>query len=181
MKSVVEMRGDEQKQFQLLADFGVIEAPTDYDHITCLARFREKYLKEFWYYAQSDIVDAKFPNPSRILKSGDRLHVRIYQQVNGDPTKTTPGERMAFLAREKQDVYVGAQGVTLVYEQKKADFLPGYFYVSYDKKENLWEGYSRCGELPCLYIGGTVNEFTLEKFMWKRGAGYLFFGFSNAE
>jgi hypothetical protein len=121
--------------FELLADLGVIVVPDDYDHARCLAAFKEAHRIGFYCYNE-DITDDHFPNPSRVLKPGDRLRVKAYKQVvRGD---TTSVERMKYLKSQNMTVHVGAQGASLVYLQKKDELPKGLWYASFDEKERLW-------------------------------------------
>lgn len=114
------------EKFALLADLGTITVPDDYDHRTRLESFLKKNRKKF-YGVEDNINDANFPNPSRVLKPGDRLLVRAFKQV----VEVTTEEQMMLLTTQKA-VYVGAQGASLVFEQKRK-FLPkGFFYASFE-------------------------------------------------
>ena len=130
------------EKFSLFADLGIITVPENYSHATQLASFRRKNRKKFFSY-DNDISDKHFPTPSRILKPGDRLSVTVFKQtVSG---LTTSKERVAFL-KNRNAVFTGPQGVSLVYEQKRDKLLKGYGYVSFDEKERLWQdagGYRR--------------------------------------
>lgn len=123
------------EKFSLLADFGTITVPADYDHATQLVSFRKKNYRKFYYYNDA-ITDAHFPNPTRILKPGDKLWVRAFKQAIGGTT--TSEERLAFLATKKA-VHTGAQGASLVFEQRCNQFPKGYWYTSFDEKDHLWE------------------------------------------
>ena len=123
-------------KFALLVDLGTITVPDDYVHGSRLTTFGKKHRKEFYYY-NDEITDENFSNPTRVLKPGDKLRVRAYKQVVSG--ETTSEERMAFLATQKA-VLVGAQGASLVYEQKRNQLPKGKWYVSFDEKDRLWEG-----------------------------------------
>lgn len=139
-ESVAPAKPDEK--FSLFADLGIITVPQGYNHATQLATFKKKNCKKFRLY-NDDISDEHFPTPSRILKPGDRLHVTVFKQtVSG---LTTSEERVAFL-KSKNTEFTGAQGASLVFEQKNKELLEGYGYVSFDEKQCLWEdavGYHR--------------------------------------
>ncbi len=122
-------------KFTLLVDLGIITVPDDYDHTTRLSMFGKKNRKKFYYY-NDDITDENFPNPSRILKSGDKLHVRAFKQIVSGTT--TSEERMAFLATQKA-VHTGAQGASLVFDQKCDQLPKGKWYTSFDEKGRLWK------------------------------------------
>ena len=120
------------KRFKLFADLGVITVPENYVHGKQLSSLNQS---EFYFF-NNDITDKNFPNPTRILKPGDKLWVRAFKQVV--PGNTTSEDRMGFL-KKLNAVFTGAQGASLVYQQKK-DLLPkGYWYCSFDEKDHLWK------------------------------------------
>ncbi len=141
------------QKFTLLVDLGVITVPDDYDHATHLASFLKKNREEF-YGVNDNITDANFPNPSRILKHGDKLWVRAFHQVIGGTT--TSGERMTFLATQKA-IHTGTQGVSLVWEQKRDQLPKGKWYASFDEEDRLWQnadGYLRVPSVHAYSDGG---------------------------
>ena len=109
------------KKFALLVDLGIITVPEGYDHATHLSAFRKEHYEKFYDY-NDDINDANFSRPSRILKPGDKLRVRVFEQVVGGAT--TSEERRAFLAAQKA-IRTGAQGASLVVEQKRSQLPEG--------------------------------------------------------
>ncbi len=123
------------QKFALFADLGTITVPNDYVHSNQLDLFAKQNRDKFCGYNDA-ITDANFPNPSRILKPGDKLRVRAFKQVVSGTT--TSEERMAFLATRKA-IYVGAQGVSLVWEQKRDQLPKDYWYASLDEKDRLWK------------------------------------------
>lgn len=130
------------EKFALSVDLGIITVPADYDHVTRLASFDTENRTKFYYYNDA-ITDPNFSNPSRILKPGDKLRVRAFKQIV--PGTTTSEERMAFLATQKA-VHTGAQGASLVFEQKRGQLPKGFWYASFDGKDRLWrcaDGYHR--------------------------------------
>ena len=121
------------EKFALLVDLDEITVPDDYNHATALAKFIKKNRQKF--SVNDDITDANFPNPSRVLKPGQKLRVRAFKQVvNG---ATTSEERMTFLATQKA-VHTGAQGASLAFEQKRDQLPKGEWYASFDEPERLW-------------------------------------------
>ena len=124
-----------KEKFVLFKDLGIIIVPDGYVHGTRLDSFRKKNWKRFYYYNEN-IMDANFPNPSRILKSGDKLWIRAFKQIVFGTT--TSEERMAFLATRKA-VFTSAQGASLILEQKRDQLPRGFYYVSFDKKKRLWK------------------------------------------
>ena len=122
------------EKFALLVDLGIITVPDYYDHAMALASFGKKNRKKFYYY-NGAITDPNFPNPTRVLKPGDKLRVSAFKQVVGDTT--TSEERMAFLATQKA-IHTGAQGASLVFDQKRDQLPKGKWYASFDEKDRLW-------------------------------------------
>ncbi len=131
----VTIGADAAKKFTLLVDLGIITVPDDYEHATWLATFLENNREKF-YGVNDNITDANFPNPSRILKSGDRLYVRAFKQIIEG--STTSVERIAFLDTQKA-IHTGAQGASLVWEQKRNQLPKGKWYASFDEEERLWK------------------------------------------
>ncbi len=127
-----------KEKFRLIADLGIITIPEGCLHETRLdsfrARYKDKELRSSYLYS-NDLTDANFPRTSRILKPGDKLWVRAFEQTTSG--KTTATERMKFLDSQNA-VYTGAQGVSHVWEQKRDQLPKGKYCVSYDKQENLW-------------------------------------------
>ncbi|MEK7607450.1 MAG: hypothetical protein AAB484_00795 [Patescibacteria group bacterium] len=122
-------------KFALLVDLGIITVPDDYVHEKRLTTFGKQNRKKFYYY-NDEITDKNFPNPTRVLKPGDKLRIRVWKQVVGGTT--TSEERMAFLATQKA-VYTGAQGLSLVFDQKSNQLPKGKWYVSFDEPKRLWQ------------------------------------------
>jgi len=149
------------EKFTLLADLGIITVPEDYDRTKSLAKFAEKYRDEFLHY-NKDITDANFANPSRILKAGDQLWTYAFKQaVSG---RTTSTERLDFI-RSRQGILTGAQGASLVFEQKRNQLPKGYWYYSFDQKDALWKDAAGGHRVPCVgRHSGDVFEFDLGYF-----------------
>ncbi|MFA7193591.1 MAG: hypothetical protein WC087_01595 [Candidatus Paceibacterota bacterium] len=133
------------ERFTLIVDLGIIIVPFDYKHATQLGRFGMQNRSKFYF--NENIIDGNFPNPSRILKSGDKIHVRVFKQVVDGIT--TNEERLAFLASQNA-FFAGAQGASLVFEQKR-DMLPdGPRYLSLDEKNRLWKDAAEFHRVPCI-------------------------------
>jgi len=167
------------EKFVLLVDLGIVTVPDNYDHATQLDKFLKKNRKKF-YGVNDNITDANFLNPSRILKPGDKLHVRAYQQIVGGTT--TSEERMTYLTEQKMNCYPSAQGASLVFEQKRDQLPKGKWYASFDEKDRLWEDATGNHRVP------GVSTDTDGDFYW--GLGYFedvwhaynaFFGFCDVE
>lgn len=141
------MNDEKVEKFALLADLGVVTVPEDYDHATALATFGKQNGKKLAYYNPA-ITDQNFSDPTRILKPGDKLRVCAFKQtVNGT---TTSEERMNFLRRQGA-IFVGAQGASLVFDQKRDQLPKGLWYASFDEKDRLWTDADGCHGVPCVY------------------------------
>lgn len=171
IKEIKKPKPEEVEKFALLVDLGVITVPDDYVHGKQLSSLNQK---EFYYFNEL-IADDNFPNPTRILKPGDKLWVRAFKQkVSGI---TTSEERMDFLAKQKA-IYTGAQGASLVYQQKRDLLIKGYFYCSFDKKENLFEDSDGNHRVPYVDADSRGDfEFGLGRFerVWNDGSCLLCF------
>lgn len=170
------------KKFALLADLGIITVPDNYDHATYLRTFIEQNRKEFYYYDyyahyyyDNDITDRNFPNPTRVLKSGDKLRVCAFKQVFAQSTDSE--ERMAFLATQKA-IHLGAQGASLVFDQKRDQMPKGKRYASFDEPDRLWEDADGKHWVPCIYfLSDGTFEFRLVRFenAWQDNDAFLCF------
>jgi len=135
--SKVVVPAESAEIFALFADLGIITVPENYVHGTYLGAFFKENGKKLYDY-NKNITDVNFPNPSRVLKPGDKLRVRAFHQIVSG--RTTSQERMAFLEKQEGNIYTGAQGASLVFEQKRDQLPKGKWYASFDKAARLWKG-----------------------------------------
>ena len=140
--------GTESEKFSLFKDLGIITVPEDYVHSTQLTSFRKKNLQNFRHY-NNDITDKNFSKATTKLIPGRKLQVKVFKQ-NTPGTTTTSEERLAFL-KSQNAVLTGAQGASLVFEQKQADLPKGYSYLSFDEKEALWEDADGDHRVPSVH------------------------------
>lgn len=137
----------ESEKFSLFVDLGIITVPDDYVHSTQLASFKKKNREKFYYW-NDDITDNNFDKATTKLVPGRKFNVKVFKQiVSGN---TTSEERLAFL--KSQNVRLtGAQGLSLVFEQKR-DILPkGFWYISFDEKKALWKDAGGYHWVPNVY------------------------------
>ncbi len=163
------------EKFALLVDLGIITVPDDYDHASWLKTFGKQNRNKFYYY-RDEITDKNFPNPTRVLKPGDKLRVRAFKQVVGGTT--TSEDRMAFLATKKA-IHTGAQGASLVFDQKRDQLPKGKWYASFDEKDRLWADAGGRRRVPYVHCGSDgVFKFDLGSFerVWCDGSAFLCFG-----
>ena len=151
------------EKFALLADLGVITVPDDYVHGKELGSLNQKD----FYYFNTDIKDKNFPNPSRILKPGDKLWVRAFKQTSSG--NTTSVERMEFLAKQNA-IHTGAQGVSLVYKQKRNELTKGYWYCSFDEKDHLWKDADGRHRVPRV-VADSAGDFRFDLGYFEYGWG----------
>lgn len=167
------------EKFGLFVELGIVTVPEDYAHGQRLALFSKKSRKKFDYY-NDGITDVNFPNPTRILKPGDKFFVRAFKQIVSGTT--TSEERMAFLAAQKA-VHTGAQGASLVWDQKRNQLPKGFWYASFDEKERLWkkdaDGYRRVPRVYADSDGGF--SFDLGNFVHVWHDDDAFFCFCDIE
>ncbi len=162
------------EKFALLVDLGIITVPDDYVHEKRLTTFGKQNRKKFYYY-NDEITDKNFQNPTRVLKPGDKFRVRAFKQVVGGTT--TSEERMAFLVTQKA-IHTGAQGASLVFEQKRDQLPKGKWYASFDEKERLWadaDGNHRVPGVSCDSDGGFRFDLGYFERVWRGVNAFLCF------
>lgn len=106
------------KKFVMTHDLGIITVPAGFDHTNLPEPF-----------------GCRFLNPTRVLKSGDKLWVRVFG--NRTRARITFEERLMFLNIQKAFL-VGAQGAVLVFEQKCEGLPQGNWCASFDNMDRLW-------------------------------------------
>jgi hypothetical protein len=132
-------------RFQLVKSFGIV-VPENYDYSTRLDTFRASHKKEFYYYNDA-ITDVNFNHPSFKLSPGLKFSVKVFQITE----TVTSEDCLKFLKSQPKSVLLGAQGASLVYEQRKSELPKGRWHVSFDEKENLWEDSGRYHWVPSVY------------------------------
>jgi hypothetical protein len=143
------------RKFILIKDLGIIEVPADYVHAH-LDHFVEANREKF-YSVNKNITDENFSSKSTTkLTPGRKLRVRVYKQVVGG--STTSVERMDFLRAQPGNVWLGAQGVTLVWP-KREELPKGVWYCSFDEPDALWQDSDGHHRVPSLHCN-TDGDFT---------------------
>ena len=127
-----------KRKFEQLVDLGIITVPSKFDQAICLKNFRKKHLQGFSVFDPT-ITDFRYRKVTTKLAPGQNFRVQAWKQI---VSKTTSEERLEFLASINAAL-VGAQGLTLVFEQKRERLLRNkdywkYYYTSFDLKEALW-------------------------------------------
>ena len=111
------------KRFTFVNTFEII-VPANYKHETRLNSFSKENKKKFYYYNDA-ITDKNFAKATTKLEPGRKLKVKVFQ-INSRVTST---DCMDFL-KSQNAVLTGAQGVSLVYEQKKEELVKGKLAIS---------------------------------------------------
>ncbi|KKT14440.1 MAG: hypothetical protein UV94_C0014G0005 [Parcubacteria group bacterium GW2011_GWC1_43_30] len=161
------------EKFVPLVDLGVITVPEDHR----LATFGRENRGQFFHYEEA-INDKNFSNPTHVLKSGDKLGVHAFRQVV--PSATTSEERLEFCRKQKGNVFVGAQGASLVFKQKRNQLPRGLWYGSLDQRERLWRDTRGCYGVPNLIVLRSGDfDFDLGCFEHPLDDGYAFLLFRD--
>ncbi len=109
-----------------------ITVPGNYDHSIQLASFREESHKKFYSY-NDNITDANFARATNKLAPGKTYEAKIFKITE----RVTSEDCLAFLKTQKA-ILVGAQGISVVWQQAKEQFPKGKWTVSFDEKNALW-------------------------------------------
>ncbi|MDP3962858.1 MAG: hypothetical protein Q8Q03_03265 [bacterium] len=107
--------------------------PKDYDHSTRLTSFHEKNRKKFYGY-NSDITDENFAKVSHQLIPGKTYDVKIFGITSGEVVSS---EECLIKYQAEKAYYVGAQGSSIIFEQKREELPKGKWYASFDEKDRL--------------------------------------------
>lgn len=160
-------------RFSMICDLGILTVPEDYVHERGIEDFLRKHRKNL-YYHNSEISDENFPNPACVLTPGDRFHVRVFKPAVGVANSE---ECLSFL-REQNAVYVGMQGSSLVFDQKR-DLLPrGMQYASFSESDRLWGDPSSHRMVPtllCRLDGGFALGLGSFEIVWSRNDAFFCF------
>ena len=121
-----------QSKFTLVKTIQVT-VPKDYDHVTHLTEFSKNNRAKFFGY-NDNITDENFAQVTHKLVPGKTYLVKIFGINRGEVP--TSDECLTKYQMEKAYL-VGAQGASLVWEQKRNQLPKGNWYVSFDEKKNL--------------------------------------------
>ncbi len=172
----VSTKTTENEKFVLFVDLGIITVPDDYMHKSRLTTFYGLNQDRFLLY-QDEITDVNFPYPSRILKPGNKFRLRAFREIV--PGRTTLNMRLGFLATQKA-IYTGAQGLSLVFDQKRDQLPRAKWYVSFDVKERLLAQDHNYHGVPLLGVRGDgAFLLTLDHFECLSGNNNIFLCFTE--
>jgi hypothetical protein len=123
------------QKFRLFCDLGVIKVPADYDPLTWLDKFEERYRSKFHFYSP-EITSTKFAKTALKLAPGRKFQVRVFHQVSWG-ILTTDDERIEFL-RSQQAVFLGAYGIALAWKKMRKQLIGDLIHPNYQSFDDLW-------------------------------------------
>jgi len=121
------------KKFTFFKSFN-ITVPADYQHDNQLSKFAKNNKQKFGYY-NDKINDANFNKVSHQPESGKTYEAMMWF-INKNETPSS--EEILQLLAENRILLTGAQGLSVVFEQKPEEFPKNKYTVSFDEKDNLW-------------------------------------------
>lgn len=140
---------DEELRF--LKEF-FITVPTDYDHANQLTVFTKKYRKQFEDFDKA-VTDENFANVSDKLTPGEKYKFKIW----GIRYSIHSQMCLEFL-KDNNALLVGAQGLSLVYQEKREELPPQKWTASFDEKSRLWE-YNSDFYIPTIFRSSRNTPF----------------------
>lgn len=131
-------------RFTLSTTFQFI-VPENYNHPTQLASFGKENRKKFYFY-NDNITDANYARATNKLTPGKTYEAKIF----GITKRVTSEDCLAFLKTQRA-LLVGAQGISVVWQQAKKQFLQGKWMVSFDEKDTFWLDAAGSCRVPFMY------------------------------
>ena len=118
-------------RFSLLSSLQ-FTVPEGYNHSTQLASFSKENRKKFYSY-NDNITDENFAKTTNKLVPGKTYEAKIF----GITKWVTSEDCLAFL-KTQNAILVGAQGISVVWQQAKENLPKGKYTLSFDEKNALW-------------------------------------------
>lgn len=173
LEQVLQKHSIADKRFELLKTFE-ITVPANYNHGKRLDSFAKENKKKFYYY-NDDITDKNFSKATTKLEPNKVLTVKVF----GIKATVTSQNCMDFL-KTQDAILTGAQGASLVWEQKKDELPVDKWSVSFDEKDALWEDSGGDHRVPGVrrYSDGDF-EFGLGCFEGDWGSDYCLLCFCD--
>ncbi|PIR38773.1 MAG: hypothetical protein COV34_00440 [Candidatus Zambryskibacteria bacterium CG10_big_fil_rev_8_21_14_0_10_42_12] len=103
-------------------DLGVLKIPPAYQHDIQLARFRAQYPKGIQFNPL--LTDDNFSSCGHMLRPWDKVRVRVFRLGDSAPTNVVIKEMST------ESVFVGAQGLSLVFTHMQDKLENGRRYVA---------------------------------------------------
>lgn len=120
--------------------------PENYVHTTQLASFVKENHREF-YVCSDDITDKNFVEVTNKLTHGETYEAKIF----GITKIITSKDCLAFLKAQKA-ILVGAQGISVVWQQAKEQFPKKKRIISFDEEDALWQGADGLLRMPDMSL-----------------------------
>jgi len=120
-------------RFSLLSSLQ-FTVPKDYNHPTQLASFAKENRRKFYFY-NSKIKDRNFAKVTNKLVPGKTYEAKIFKITK----RVTSEDCLAFRKKTQKAIFVGAQGISVVWQQAKEQFPKGKWTVSFDEKDAFWQ------------------------------------------
>ena len=152
-------------RFSLLSSLQ-FTVPKDYNHPTQLASFAKENRKKFYFY-NDNITDRNFAKVTNKLVPGKTYEAKIFKITK----RVTSEDCLAFL-KTQNAILVGAQGISVVWQQAKEQF-PKEWTVSFDEKDTFGQDIFSDHRVP--YVSRRVDggwRFGLGSFECNWQAGY---------
>jgi len=159
------------RRFKFLDTFA-LRVPGTYNHSIQLASFKKLDRGHFRYY-NAELTDLNYSKVSRILLPRERYVVDIFRMM----TRVRSEECLKFLEKNRA-ILIGAQGISLAWQESGNMFLFSGRKVSFDQAHALWVdpiGHHRVPFIDCCLGGGW--RFSLGRFedVWSEGDCLLCF------
>lgn len=169
-------RATYRKKFKLIRKITLI-IPIEFNHDTQLENFSKGNATSFNYFSNK-ITDSNFLNVTHRLYPGKRYVVRLFVCM----TEISSEDCLAFL-RDRDDLLVGAQGLTLFFQLAK-DIIPlNTWIISFDRRKGLYlwqQSEKRQGVylVPAIVrLEDGTFEYTLPHFEGRWNIGDCFVSF----
>lgn len=165
---------DDSGHFVNVKDFSIV-VPENYNHERQLESFESENYSKFWFCDTE--IHYKFQKSATKLVPGQKLLVKIFQQIGLDVSRDTMSEKCLKFLKDQKSILTGARGASLVFEQR-CDELgdENGLYLSYDEKDGLYNSRSEVTALR-LYNKRKFSFIAVDSDYRERGLNYYVFCF----
>ncbi|MDI6820629.1 MAG: hypothetical protein QMD65_00415 [Patescibacteria group bacterium] len=161
------------QEFTLLKTFS-LTVPKGYKHKTQLSTLKRKN----FHYFNDAVTDKNFRKVTEKLVPGKTYKIKIFR-IGGRVTS----EECLDLYKRERAILIGVQGLSLVYQFKKKEFLKDKYLFSFDKKKALYKDAGGSHWLPYVYrkSDSDYEEFGLDYFWRTRNVSHCLLLFCDGE